>query len=156
MYRAKETHADMALYEERHDHHSPAKLALTADLRAAIDKDEIIVWYQPILDLESCEVRAVEALVRWQHPDLGLLLPGSFIDMAEHTNLIKPLTHRVLAVSLSQLDQWRALGHRGLGCGERLRPRARRPRLHHAGDGSARNSPVSPLPSSSSRSPRAP
>jgi diguanylate cyclase (GGDEF)-like protein len=110
MYRAKETHADVAVYEERHDHHSPAKLALTADLRAAVENDEIVVWYQPILDLESCEVRAVEALVRWQHPDLGLLLPGSFIDMAEHTNLIKPLTHRVLGMALDQLGQWDALG----------------------------------------------
>jgi diguanylate cyclase (GGDEF)-like protein len=110
MYRAKETHTDVAVYEERHDHHSPAKLALTADLRAAVDNEEIVVWYQPILDLESCEVRAVEALVRWQHPDLGLLLPGSFIDMAEHTNLIKPLTHRVLELSLAQLAQWDALG----------------------------------------------
>jgi diguanylate cyclase (GGDEF)-like protein len=110
MYRAKETHADVAVYEERHDHHSPAKLALTADLRAAIENDEIVVWYQPILDLETCEVRSVEALVRWQHPDLGLLLPGSFIDMAEHTNLIKPLTHRVLDLALGQLAQWDALG----------------------------------------------
>ena len=110
MYQAKETHTDVAPYDERHDHHSPAKLALTADLRAAIDKDELVVWYQPILDLESCEVRAVEALVRWQHADLGLLLPGSFIDMAEHTNLIKPLTHRVLEMALHQLDEWQVLG----------------------------------------------
>ena len=106
MYRAKDTHADVALYEERHDHHSPAKLALTADLRAAVDNDEIVVWFQPVLDLQHDEVTAVEALVRWEHPDLGLLMPGSFIDMAEHTNLIKPLTQKVLELSLQQVAAW--------------------------------------------------
>jgi diguanylate cyclase (GGDEF)-like protein len=110
MYRAKETHADVALYEESYDHHSPAKLALTADLRAAVDNDELVVWFQPILDLRTEEVCAVEALVRWQHPDLGLLMPGSFIDMAEHTNLIKPLTRRVLELALAQVAEWSTLG----------------------------------------------
>jgi diguanylate cyclase (GGDEF)-like protein len=110
MYRAKETHSDVALYEETYDHHSPAKLALTADLRAAVNNDEIVVWYQPILDLRTQEVSAMEALVRWQHPDLGLLMPGSFIDMAEHTNLIKPLTQRVLEIALSQVGCWNQMG----------------------------------------------
>jgi diguanylate cyclase (GGDEF)-like protein len=110
MYRAKETHTDVALYEEAYDHHSPAKLALTADLRAAVANKEIVLWYQPILDLRTHEVSAVEALVRWQHPDLGLLMPGSFIDMAEHTNLIKPLTSRVLEIALAQVASWNELG----------------------------------------------
>jgi diguanylate cyclase (GGDEF)-like protein len=110
MYRAKETHSDVALYEETYDHHSPAKLALTADLRAAVNNNEIVVWYQPILNLRTQEVSAVEALVRWQHPDLGLLMPGSFISMAEHTNLIKPLTRRVLEQALGQVARWNELG----------------------------------------------
>jgi predicted signal transduction protein with EAL and GGDEF domain len=110
MYRAKETHQDVALYEEAYDHHSPAKLALTADLRAAVNNEEIVVWYQPILDLRTGEISAVEALVRWQHPDLGLLMPGSFIDMAEHTNLIKPLTRRVLEQALGQVAKWNERG----------------------------------------------
>jgi diguanylate cyclase (GGDEF)-like protein len=108
MYRAKEMHNDVALYEEAYDHHSPAKLALTADLRAAVEADQIEVWYQPILDLGSGDITAVEALVRWQHPDLGLLMPGSFIDMAEHTNLIKPLTRTVLKLALRQVASWNA------------------------------------------------
>jgi diguanylate cyclase (GGDEF)-like protein len=106
MYRAKETHTDAALYEENYDHHSPAKLALTADLRAAVNTQQIVLFYQPILDLRSGEVSAMEALVRWQHPDLGLLMPGSFIDMAEHTNLIKPLTRHVLEIALAQIAEW--------------------------------------------------
>ena len=110
MYRAKETHVDSTLYEERYDHHSPAKLALTADLRKAVDSDAIVVHYQPVLDLDTSQVMSVEALVRWQHPDLGLLHPGSFLDIAEQTSLIKPLTQRVLETSLLQAAQWSQSG----------------------------------------------
>ncbi|MEA2210244.1 MAG: hypothetical protein QOF83_192 [Solirubrobacteraceae bacterium] len=110
MYRAKETHASVAAYDERHDHNSPAKLALTADLRQAVETDQIVVWYQPLLDLGTGRVTGVEALVRWQHPDLGLLLPGAFLDMAEHTSLIKPLTQKVLDLAMGQIVQWRQMG----------------------------------------------
>jgi diguanylate cyclase (GGDEF)-like protein len=110
MYRAKETRSDVALYDERHDHHSPAKLALTAELRTAVDSEEIVLWYQPELDLRSREVMAVEALVRWDHPRLGVLPPSSFVRMAEATNLIKPLTQRVMEVALLQVADWHAIG----------------------------------------------
>lgn len=109
MYRAKKTRADVALYDERHDDHSPAKLALTVELRTAIDDDQVVLCFQPELDLTTGKVLALEALVRWEHPALGLLLPSSFVEMAEHVNLIKPLTQRVLDLSLSQLAQWRAI-----------------------------------------------
>ncbi|HET8978350.1 MAG TPA: EAL domain-containing protein [Solirubrobacteraceae bacterium] len=110
MYRAKETRRDVALYEERHDHHSPAKLALTAELRTAVGSDEIVLWYQPELDLRTREVVAVEALVRWDHPRLGVLPPSSFVRMAEATNLIKPLTQHVMEIALFQLSHWQAVG----------------------------------------------
>jgi diguanylate cyclase (GGDEF)-like protein len=110
MYRAKETHSDVALYDERHDHHSPAKLALTAELRTAVDTEEIVLWYQPELDLRTREVMAVEALVRWDHPRLGVLPPSSFVRMAEATNLIKPLTQRVMEIALLQVADWHAIG----------------------------------------------
>ena len=110
MYRAKETRTSAALYDERHDHHSPAKLALTVELRTALDAEEIVVWYQPELDLHTDKVLVVEALVRWEHPELGLLLPTSFVTMAEHTNLIKPLTQKVIALALAQVAAWRKLG----------------------------------------------
>ncbi|MGA9859194.1 MAG: EAL domain-containing protein [Solirubrobacteraceae bacterium] len=110
MYRAKETHCDVALYDERHDHHSPAKLALTAELRTAVSSEEIVLYYQPELDLHSREVVAVEALVRWDHPRLGVLPPSSFVRMAEATNLIKPLTQRVMEIALLQVADWHALG----------------------------------------------
>ena len=110
MYRAKETQTDVALYEERHDHYSPAKLALTAELRAAVEGERIVVWYQPELDLRTGEVVALEALVRWEHPRLGVLMPSSFVRIAEQTNLIKPLTRRVIEVAVAQVAAWRALG----------------------------------------------
>ncbi len=110
MYRAKETRSSVALYDERHDHHSPAKLALTAELRTAVAGEEIVLWYQPELDIHTREVMAVEALVRWDHPRLGVLPPSSFVRMAEATNLIKPLTQRVMEVALLQIADWHAMG----------------------------------------------
>ena len=110
MYRAKETRSDIALYDERHDHHSPSKLALTAELRAAMEGERVVVWYQPELEFGTGEVRTVEALVRWDHARLGILPPGSFVRMAEQTNLIRPLTHRVIDLALHQVAEWRALG----------------------------------------------
>ncbi|MGZ4287105.1 MAG: putative bifunctional diguanylate cyclase/phosphodiesterase, partial [Solirubrobacteraceae bacterium] len=107
MYRAKGGHVDFALYDERHDHNSPARLALTAALRTAVETEGLIVWYQPVLDLNTGDVLSVEALVRWQHPELGLLTPASFLEIAELTNLIKPLTQRVLDTSLAQVARWR-------------------------------------------------
>jgi diguanylate cyclase len=66
--------------------------------------------YQPKLSLPGHAVGGVEALVRWQHPHLGLLHPGAFVEMAEHTGLIKPLTHYVLTHALRQCAAWRADG----------------------------------------------
>lgn len=90
MYRAKETHTDLVLYDERDDHHSPSRLALSVDLRAALAAKQVVAWFQPELDLTTGDVFAVEALVRWPHPQLGLLAPAAFLEMSEHTNLIKP------------------------------------------------------------------
>jgi diguanylate cyclase (GGDEF)-like protein len=110
MYQAKETQTGVALYDESFDHHSPAKLALTSDLRAALEGNQMVLWYQPLLDLTSGRLSAVEALVRWEHPDLGLLHPAAFLEIAEHTSLIKPLTQKVLDSALAQLAQWLDMG----------------------------------------------
>jgi diguanylate cyclase (GGDEF)-like protein len=110
MYMAKETRTAVALYDERHDHHSPAKLALTAELRTAVQGEGIVLWYQPVLDLHTGRVAGVEALVRWEHPNLGLLRPATFVRMAERTNLIRPLTDRVIDLALRQVSAWSDAG----------------------------------------------
>ena len=107
--RSKETHSP-ALYEREHDVYSPERLGLIADLHKAIDNDELIVDYQPQCDPASGELLGVEALVRWRHPERGLLMPDAFISLAEHTGLIRQLTHRVLDTALRQAGEWQHAG----------------------------------------------
>ena len=110
MYRAKERHISHLAYTQQIDEHSPARLALVGDLRRALEEDEIVVHYQPQLDLSTRRIVGLEALVRWQHPSLGLLEPAAFIDMAEQTGLIRPLTHAVLEQALRQCAACHAQG----------------------------------------------
>ncbi len=111
--------ADLALYEaknlgkNRHALFAPAmheqavdRLQLSADLRDAIDLNQLVLHYQPIVELATDAVVGVEALVRWQHPDRGLLGPGQFIGLAEESGLIVPLGHQVLRMALAAAAQW--------------------------------------------------
>ena len=85
-----------------------ARLSLTSDLRHAIERRELVVHYQPLVDLESARIVGLEALVRWQHPRLGLLQPGQFIALAEETGLIVPLGRMVLQTALRETVRWQA------------------------------------------------
>jgi len=115
MYVAKATHSGYAFYDAARDEHSPDRLALTADLRRAIERDELRLHYQPVVDLISGHVRGVEALVRWEHPERGLLPPDAFIYIAERTGLVIPLTHWVLHTAVEQCRDWqRQWPHLGL------------------------------------------
>jgi EAL domain-containing protein (putative c-di-GMP-specific phosphodiesterase class I) len=76
-----------------------------------VRRDQIVLHYQPKLDIRSGRVVGVEALARWQHPVHGLLGPGEFIPAAESTGIILPLTLHILDMALGQLRQWRDLGH---------------------------------------------
>jgi EAL domain-containing protein (putative c-di-GMP-specific phosphodiesterase class I) len=82
-------------------------LALLGKLRTGIASDQLVLFYQPKAALGGGHVEGVEALVRWQHPTLGLVPPDEFIPLAEHTGLIKPLTTWVLNTALRQLHYWR-------------------------------------------------
>ena len=124
MYRAKGAHVDFALYDERHDHNSPARLALTAALRTAVETEGLIVWYQPGARPEHRRRPVGRGAVRWQHPELGLLTPASFLEIAELTNLIKPLTQRVLDTLARPGGQVARAGPRRRGRGQRVDPRA--------------------------------
>ena len=109
MYTAKGTRSGHELYvRERDDRPDP--LALVGDLRRAMDDGELAVVYQPKVDLLSGAVGGAEALVRWEHPSRGLVLPASFVGHAEHTGLIRPLTMHVLEAALAQVGDWRRAG----------------------------------------------
>ncbi|MBI2325340.1 MAG: EAL domain-containing protein [Chloroflexi bacterium] len=87
------------------------RLELAAELRAAIDRDELLLHYQPMVSMKTARVVGAEALVRWSHPRRGLLAPDAFIHVAEGTTLIKPLTHWVLNTALRDCRAWREAGH---------------------------------------------
>jgi diguanylate cyclase (GGDEF)-like protein len=110
MYRAKAGHHPLVTYRPEDDYHSPARLALAADLRRGLGEGQLVLHYQPQVDLELGLPVAAEGLVRWEHPQRGLLPPLEFIQVAERTGLIKDLTHRVLEVGLSDLRTWKDAG----------------------------------------------
>jgi len=110
MYSAKEAHSGLAVYEPEADLHSPERLRLLADLRRAIEGGELVLHYQPQVDVGSGALAAVEALVRWRHPQRGLVAPDVFIPLAEQTRLIRPLSRWVLNAALRQYAEWQAAG----------------------------------------------
>jgi EAL domain-containing protein (putative c-di-GMP-specific phosphodiesterase class I) len=110
MYLAKEAHTGYELYTIERDHHSARRLALLGELRKAIEDGQFVLHYQPISDMRSGRIGGVEALVRWQHPRHGLMMPDEFIPLAEHTGLIKPLTRFVMNQALRQCRTWHQAG----------------------------------------------
>jgi len=112
MYVAKSDHLGAQLYETEQDQHSVQRLALAGELRRAIESDELVLHYQPKVDVATGRVVGAEALCRWQHPSLGLIMPDEFVPMAEHTGLITPVTKQVLNLALQQVARWRGQGHR--------------------------------------------
>jgi diguanylate cyclase (GGDEF)-like protein/PAS domain S-box-containing protein len=112
MYLAKETGTPHAEYEPELDRHDAAGLALLSELPRAIRNGELVLHFQPKLDVRSGELAGAEALVRWEHPTRGLIPPGEFVPAAEKTGLIAPLTQYVLDKALGQLAEWSAAGHR--------------------------------------------
>lgn len=105
LYRSKEVRLPV-VYAAEHDHYSPARLQLLTGLRSAIEGGELALSYQPQVMSETGELSGVEALVRWRHPELGLVMPDQFIPLAEHTDLIRPLTLHVLETALEQCGAW--------------------------------------------------
>lgn len=110
MYHAKASQSSYEFYAPQHDHHSPARLAMVDELRQAISNKGLVVHYQPKIELHSGYLIGVEALCRWDHPRRGMLPPLEFIELAEHSGLIGPLTTAVLDLSLEQCSKWRLDG----------------------------------------------
>jgi diguanylate cyclase (GGDEF)-like protein len=111
MHVAKRQKTGVEAYQPEQERTSPARLSLAAELGRAIEQGELVVHYQPIAELATGRVVAVEALVRWQHPEQGLLMPGAFVPLAENTGLMGPMTRLVLDRALTQLRAW---DHEGL------------------------------------------
>lgn len=110
MYAAKEANSGYAFHTQENAARTPEELALLAEIRGAIERDEFELYYQPKLHLRSGLMTRAEALIRWNHPKRGLLAPGAFIPMAERTGLIKPLTDWVINRVLQQLSEWHETG----------------------------------------------
>ena len=111
MYAAKAASSGHATFEPSQDHHSPRRLALAAELRGAIERGELVLAYQPKAELRTGRIVGVEALARWEHPELGTVDPVEFVPIAEQTGLIIALTTSVLGTALERVAAWRALGH---------------------------------------------
>ena len=110
MYAAKQGGIGSIIYDAKIDQYSPRRLALMAELRQAIDQDQLFLHYQPKIDLKTRRIIGVEALVRWQHPQHGLIPPDQFIAPAEKTGLIKPLTLWVFNEAKRQHLAWHEAG----------------------------------------------
>ncbi|MBV9212467.1 MAG: EAL domain-containing protein [Actinobacteria bacterium] len=112
MYMAKENRSGYEFYDaRRHEHrHDAGRLALIGELRRAMDETELVLYYQPKVDLETGQARGVEALARWHHPERGLLSPDEFIPLAERSNLLRPMTLYLLDTALRQCNSWRTRG----------------------------------------------
>lgn len=107
MYRAKSQGRDRyAVYSAALDQRRGNQIKLEGDLERAIESNELQVLYQPLVELSSMQIVGVEALVRWEHPKLGMLTPESFIPMAEDTGLIVPVDTWVLQAACRQARSW--------------------------------------------------
>jgi len=106
MYMAKKNKKGAVLYNPKQDKHSPRRLTLMGELSRAIEQNELLLHYQPKIDIESETIQDVEAIVRWQHPHHGLLGSDEFIPLAERTGLIKPLTIWVMNNGLKECHEW--------------------------------------------------
>lgn len=110
MAEAKRSGRSHAVYTVKIDQTYASRLALMGDLRQAIEKNELSLYCQPKVHVESSRLCGAEALVRWPHPERGILSTGQFIELAEHSGLITPLTHWVLESAFRHRYAWQAKG----------------------------------------------
>ena len=110
MYAAKHSSRGHAVYAAEIDAHSPARLTLLADLRRDSCRDQFEIHFQPEVEFATGRVRRAEALARWQHPELGLLLPRDFIPLAEAGNLVHQVTRWALEAAIQACRRWQRHG----------------------------------------------
>jgi len=103
---ARQTDAGWAVYSSEHDRQAAERLALIGRFGTALEEHEFVLYVQPKVECQSGGLAGVEVLVRWQHPELGLIGPDRFIPLAEQTGAIRPLTRWVLSESMRQYRHW--------------------------------------------------
>jgi diguanylate cyclase (GGDEF)-like protein len=106
----RERRSGVEVYDPADDASDVAAVALAAELREGIEAGRLVVYYQPQLEVATGGIRGVEALVRWQHPERGLLAPGAFVPLAERSGLVKEISRSVLAQATRQWGAWSAAG----------------------------------------------
>jgi diguanylate cyclase (GGDEF)-like protein len=106
MYAAKRGKSGYALYDPHYDTSQQEHLSLLGELRRAVERNELRLYYQPKISLHSANISSVEALLRWEHPQRGLIPPGVFIPFAEQTGYIKLLTRWVMREAVRQCGEW--------------------------------------------------
>jgi diguanylate cyclase (GGDEF)-like protein/PAS domain S-box-containing protein len=113
LFLAKQARGAFVRYAPEHEKQGASRLTLMADLRQALrdDDDQLFLQFQPLVSLRDRSLAGVEALVRWKHPQRGLVSPMEFVPFAEKTGLVQPLTRWVLASALKQSAAWHRSGH---------------------------------------------
>lgn len=111
MYVAKQNQSRYSLYDPEQDEYSIRQLALISDLRMALEQNDLQLYYQPKIEMLGGQIIGVEALLRWKHPEFGMIPPPQMIDIAERTGLIRPLTYWVVEQAACQCQAWRTVGH---------------------------------------------
>lgn len=110
MYYAKETNKRCVVFDQIMHARAVSLLELETDLRLAVERNEFELYYQPLVDLDDVSLMGFEALARWNHPSRGLITPGEFIEVAETTGLIVPMTIGLLRAACEQAAKWKASG----------------------------------------------
>ena len=110
MYGAKHKDVGFLFYDPETDPHTRERLQLSSGLRHALERNEFVLHYQPQIDIRSGRIIGVEALIRWNHPEHGMIFPDQFIPFAESTGLIGPITEWVLRTAITQCKTWRTAG----------------------------------------------
>jgi len=112
MYEAKTRSLGVKLYEQKIDDYSKQRLSFGTQLAQAVQQDQLVLHYQPKIRIATGEVEGFEALVRWQHPELGLLYPDAFIDLVEMSEVIHPFTHAVIELAVRDKKYLHEIGYR--------------------------------------------
>lgn len=110
MYMSKRSNDNISFYDEKHDPNSISRLSLISDLHKAIERDELELYFQPKLDINSNSIQSAEVLLRWNHSERGFIPPDEIVMLAEYTGIIKSLTSWVLTEAIKQSSIWMKSG----------------------------------------------